>query len=67
MEGGGQLASSVYFISSVSFPSAFDVCGLGFEFCVYVAGWRGMVFGVGGLLLFRLRTAQAQEKVESGP
>ena len=39
-----------YFISSFPFLFAFDVGGLGFDFCVFVAGWR-MLFGVSGLLL----------------
>ena len=29
-----------FFISSFTFLLAFDVGGLGFEFCVFVAGWR---------------------------
>ena len=29
-----------YFISSFPFLFALDVGGLGFEFCVFVAGWR---------------------------
>ena len=29
-----------YFISSFPFLLAFEVGGLGFEFCVFVAGWR---------------------------
>ena len=29
-----------YFISSFPFLLAFAVGGLGFEFCVFVAGWR---------------------------
>ena len=29
-----------YFISSFPFLLAFDAGGLGFEFCVFVAGWR---------------------------
>ena len=30
----------LYFISSFPFLLAFEVGGLGFEFCVFVAGWR---------------------------
>ena len=30
----------IYFISSFPFLLAFEVGGLGFEFCVFVAGWR---------------------------
>ena len=44
MEGGGQpvLSFDQCFILFSSFPLlfAFDVGGLGFEFCVFVAGWR---------------------------
>ena len=44
MEGGGQLVLSFEqcFILFSSFPLllAFGVGGLGFEFCVFVAGWR---------------------------
>ena len=44
MEGGGQpvLSFEQCFILFSSFPLllAFDVGGLGFEFCVFVAGWR---------------------------
>ena len=29
-----------YFISSFPFPFAFALGGLGFQFCVFVAGWR---------------------------
>ena len=32
----------------------FVVGGLGFEFCVFVAGWRYALFGVSGLLLLLL-------------
>ena len=44
MEGGGQpvLSFEQCFIVFSSFPLllAFVVGGLGFEFCVFVAGWR---------------------------
>ena len=44
VEGGGQpvLSFEQCFILFYSFPFllAFDVGGLGFEFCVFVAGWR---------------------------
>ena len=44
MEGDGQLVLSFEqcFILFSSFPLllAFDAGGLGFEFCVFVAGWR---------------------------
>ena len=44
MEGGGQpvLSFEQCFILFSSFPLllAFVVGGLGFEFCVFVAGWR---------------------------
>ena len=44
MEGGGQpvLSFEQCFILFCSFPLlfAFVVGGLGFEFCVFVAGWR---------------------------
>ena len=44
MEGGGQpvLSFEQCFILFYCFPLllAFDVGGLGFEFCVFVAGWR---------------------------
>ena len=30
----------ICFISSFPFLLAFEVGGLGFEFCVFVAGWR---------------------------
>ena len=43
VEGGGQpvLSFEQCFILFSSFPLllAFDVGGLGFEFCVFVAGW----------------------------
>ena len=44
MEGGGQpvLSFEQCFILFSSFPLllAFVVGGLGFEFCVFIAGWR---------------------------
>ena len=44
VEGGDQpvLSFEQFFIVFSSFPLllAFDVGGLGFEFCVFVAGWR---------------------------
>ena len=44
VEGGGQpvLSFEQCFILLYIFPLllAFDVGGLGFEFCVFVAGWR---------------------------
>ena len=52
MEGGGQpvLSFKQCFILFSSFPLllAFVVEGLGFEVCVFVAGWSlgGMLFGV---------------------
>ena len=57
VEGGGQpvLSFEQCFILFSSFPLllAFVVGGLGFEFCVFVAGWRHalLLFGVSGLLL----------------
>ena len=42
MEGGGQpmLSFEQFYISSFPFLNAFVVGDLGFEFCVFVAGWR---------------------------
>ena len=37
---GAELRAAFYFISSFPFLLAFDVGGLGYEFCVFVAGWR---------------------------
>ena len=37
---GAEFRAVFYFISSFPFRLAFDVGGLGFEFCVFVASWR---------------------------
>ena len=37
---GAELQAVFCFISSFPFLLAFDVGGLGFEFCVFDAGWR---------------------------
>ena len=37
---GAELRAAFCFISCFPFLFAFDVGGLGFEFCVFVAGWR---------------------------
>ena len=51
---GPELQAAFYFISSFPFLLAFDVGGLGFEFCVFVAG------GVSGLLLLLLLLLSAR-------
>ena len=40
LEGGVQPVLSYEFSPFPPFLLAFDVGGLGFEFCVFVAGWR---------------------------
>ena len=40
MCAGAELRAVYCFISSFPFVLAFDVGGLGFKFCVFVAGWR---------------------------
>ena len=40
MSAGAELRAVFYFISNFYFLFVFAVGGLGFEFCVFVAGWR---------------------------
>ena len=71
MEGGGQpmLSFEQFYISSFPFLNAFVVGDLGFEFCVFVTGWRhafrsewpfiiiiivGMGMGMGDVVVARL-------------